>query len=247
MAQPQEIRPNQAAELATGVGEGLYGVAKETARGVHAALTTDPRTTVDNAIRGIARTIDTAIAAEDTPARVQVSRAANAVVTASARDVGGAIGSTAANAALIVAPGAAAAKVSALRHARMARPRRTYKPARVGEAKETLVSDKPWKLYKDSAPGARPGYAPTLPRTMPDGSTRQVKFDGVEGGYMIDRKWSIVGWSSTKAQLLRQSEALAQQGLTSTLEVPDAIQKIKAIRLLKKSGITNIKVRIVKP
>lgn len=109
------------------------------------------------------------------------------------------------------------------------------------------MSDHPWNLYNDSATGARPGQAPTLPRTMPDESTRSVKFDGIEGDYMIDRKWSVGRWSSTKAQLLRQSEALAQQGLTSTLEVPDAIQKIKAIRLLKKSGITNIKVRIVKP
>ncbi|WP_374943053.1 hypothetical protein [Sphingomonas sp.] len=50
--------------------------------------------------------IDIAIAAEDTPARVQVTRAADAVANASAQDIGRATGSVAGNVALAVAPGA---------------------------------------------------------------------------------------------------------------------------------------------
>lgn len=65
--------PNPVAEFVGGVGEGLYDVGKETVTGVHAALTTNPVTTIRNAGRGIAGMIDTAIAAEDTPARIQVS------------------------------------------------------------------------------------------------------------------------------------------------------------------------------
>ena len=56
--------------------------------GVHVALTTNPVTTVRSAGRGIAAMIDTAIAAEDTPAHIQTSRAASAVANASARDIG---------------------------------------------------------------------------------------------------------------------------------------------------------------
>ena len=90
--------PNPLNEVVGGVGEGRYDVGKETAAGVYAALTTHPATTVRNAGRGIAGMIDAAIAAEDTPARIQVSRAASAVANASARAIGraavGGIGTT---------------------------------------------------------------------------------------------------------------------------------------------------------
>lgn len=76
--------------------------------GVHAALTTNPVTTVRNAGRGIAAMIDTAITAEDTPAHIQASRAASAVANASARDIGRAAGKLAGNVALAVAPGGGA-------------------------------------------------------------------------------------------------------------------------------------------
>ena len=89
---------------------GLYDVGEGTVAGVHAALTTNPVTTVRNAGRGIAAMIDTAIAAEDTPAHIQASRAASAVANASARDIGRAAGKVAGNVALAVAPGAALSK-----------------------------------------------------------------------------------------------------------------------------------------
>ncbi|MGU3389545.1 hypothetical protein [Sphingomonas sp. M1A8_2b] len=103
--------PNPVAEFVGGVGEGLYDVGKETVTEVHAALTTNPATTIRNAGRGIAGMIDTVIAAENTPARIQVSRAAEAIANASARDIGRATGAVAGNVALAVAPGAALSKV----------------------------------------------------------------------------------------------------------------------------------------
>ncbi|WP_374132978.1 hypothetical protein [Sphingomonas sp. 28-62-20] len=97
-------------------------MAKGTVEGVYAALTTNPVTTLRNVERGIAGMIDTAIAAEDTPARVQVARAASAVANASARDIGRVAGAAAGDVALAVAPGAALARVSELRRLRKARP-----------------------------------------------------------------------------------------------------------------------------
>ena len=121
-------QPNPVTEFVGGVGEGLYDVGTETVAGVRAALTTNPVTTVRNAGRGIAGMIDAAIAAEDTPARIQASRAASAVANASARDIGRVTGTVAGNVALAAAPGAALSKAAALRRLRMARPRTTYPP-----------------------------------------------------------------------------------------------------------------------
>jgi hypothetical protein len=122
-----------------------------------------------------------------------------------------------------------------------------YPPPQIGWVKETIRSDKPWSAYNNSATGARPGQAPTLMRTLPDGSKRPVKFDGVEGSYMIDRKWSVTGKPRAVAQILRQSEVLAQHRLIGTWEVPNQAQRNKAIKLFKKLNVTNIKVRVVEP
>ena len=159
--------------------------------GVHAALTPNPVITVSNAGRKLAGMIDAAITAEDTPARIQIARAARAVASASARDIGRATGTVAGNIAIAAAPGAALNKASRLGQLRRAVPRTNYDPPQIGWVNETTKSDKPWKPYNDAATGARPGQAPTLMRTMPDGSKRPVNFDGVQGDYMIDRKWSV--------------------------------------------------------
>jgi filamentous hemagglutinin len=82
------------------------------------------------------------------------------------------------------------------------------------------------KDYNDSALGARSnpltknGQAPALERTMADGTKRLVKFDGVDGQVMIDRKVSIVTTQKAMDQALRQSEVLQQNGLTGRWEVP---------------------------
>ncbi|MCE7795489.1 hypothetical protein LWE61_02835 [Sphingobium sufflavum] len=212
-----------------------------------AGIRTNPVTTLHNAGHRIASTIDTAIAAEDTPARIQVSRAAGAVANASPREIGRAAGSVVGNAALAAAPGAALGKISTLRRVREATPPINYDPPQVGWVKENLGPEKAWTRYNDAATGARPGQAPTLMRTMPDGSKRPVKFDGLLDDYMIDRKFTVVNRPRAQAQLLRQSEVLAQHRLIGTWEVPNEKQKIAALKMLKQMNVNNIKVRIMKP
>ncbi|MFS0773427.1 hypothetical protein [Sphingomonas sp. 1P08PE] len=74
-----------------------------------------------------------------------------------------------------------------------------------------------------------------------------MKFDGIQGDYVIDRKWKVVDEPNARAQLLRQSEVLAEHRLIGTWDVPTPTQKGKALKLLKKMKVTNIKVRVVKP
>lgn len=106
---------------------------------------------------------------------------------------------------------------------------------------------KPWKSYNDAAPGARAGQAPMLMRTMADGSKRPVKFDGIQGDYMIDRKWSVVNRPRAWAQILRQSEVLGEHRLIGTWEVPTPAQRTTALKLLRQMNITNIHVKVAKP
>ncbi len=236
-----------AADFARGVGEGLYGVAKDTVRTARSVLTTNPATTAGNVARGVANTIDSVIEAEDTPVTVHAARAARAVADASAREIGRATGSAVGNVVMAGAPGAAMAKVAAVRSLRAAALRPTFEPLKIGWKKETLPAGKPWTIYNDGAPNARPGQAPTLMRTLPDGSQRPVKFDGFEGDYMIDRKTSVSTRRNALDQLTRQSEALAQHRALGTWEVPNAKQVKNAHKAFKKRNVTNIKVRIVKP
>lgn len=244
---PLNNQTNRVTEFVGGVGEGLYDVAKEAAAGVYSVLTTHPATTGYNMVRGAAGMIDGAIAAEDVPARRQVARAADAVANASARDVGRAMGSVAGNVVLTVAPGAAVAKVSGVSRLRAVRPRTTYDPPQIGWAKENLGRDSEAKRYNDSATGARPNQAPTLMRELPNGSQRPVKFDGVDGDFVIERKTKVVTAPNARAQVLRQSQVLAQHRLIGVWEVPTPTQKKKALRLFKRLNVTNIKVRVVKP
>lgn len=244
---PSRVSRNPVTEFATGIGEGLYGVATDTVAGVRDAFTTNPITTARRAGRSIAQTIDTALVAEDVPARIQLSRAAQAIAEASPRDIGRVTGSVAGNVALSVAPGAGLAKVSALRRLRMARPRPDFRPPEIGWAKETLKRNTTWAAYNDAAPGARQGFAPTLMRTMPDGSKRPVKFDGIRGDYVIDRKWRIVTAPNAAQQVARQSQVLAEHRLIGIWEVPTDKQRRRAVKFLKKRNVTNINVRVEKP
>jgi len=238
---------NPVTEFAAGVGEGLYGVAADTVSGARDVLTTNPVTTVRRAGRSIAQAIDTALVAEDVPARIPLSRAAQAIATASPRDIGRVTGSVAGNVALSVAPGAGLAKVSTLRRLRMARPRPDFRPPEIGWAKETLKRNTVWAAYNDAASGARPGFAPTLMRTLPDGSKRAAKFDGIRGDYVIDRKWRIVTAPRTGQQVLRQSQVLAEHRLIGIWEVPTEKQRLKAVKFLKKMNVTNINIWVEKP
>jgi hypothetical protein len=48
---------------------------------------------------------------------------------------------------------------------------------------------------------------------MADGSKRPVKFDGIQGDYVIDRKWKVIDAPHARAQLLCQSQVLAEHRL----------------------------------
>ena len=259
---PKSVLSN-AKDFATGFGEGAYDVAKGTAKGLYSLATTNPATTFSNLETGAAGLIDAAIKAEDTPGYIQFERAKASVTHASAKDWGRATGAVAGNVALAATPGAIAAKVSTT--------------VRAGKIEAIIVSKGPPKItwvdetptfsgrtkvqaraYNDSATGARSsvlskkGQAPAIERTMPDGTKRLVKFDGTDfdsiyGHVMTDRKWSIVMRKNLKDQALRQSQALSKNNLIGIWEVPTKSKMLQATRLLEELGISNIKVRIVKP
>lgn len=240
-------------EFAEGLGEGFYDVGKGVVTGFYSLVTTNPITSVQNIEFGIARMLDGAIAAEDTPAHVQITRAAASMANASAHDVGYALGSVAGNVGLAVVPGAITTKVSSSSRVgkvgAVAAPKR---PPKIIWVDENIGLKGVAKNYNDSAMGARSnvatkrGRVPALERTMPDGTIRAVKFDGVDGDYLIDRKWSIYTTQKSKEQALRQSDALAQHGLTAIWEVPTQIQKNRAIKMLNQLNIPNITVRVIK-
>lgn len=107
--------------------------------------------------------------------------------------------------------------------------------------------------YNDSAEGARSNaetrksQAPAIERTLPDGSKRLVKFDGIEDNVMIDRKLAVVTTKKAKNQAKRQSEALEQNNLTGRWEVPDQTQANRAQKIFNELGITNITVKVTPP
>ncbi|MCX8995424.1 type VI secretion system tube protein Hcp, partial [Citrobacter portucalensis] len=74
--------------------------------------------------------------------------------------------------------------------------------------------------YNDSATGARSnihtqkGQAPTIGRTDTKNNNRPVRFDGVDGNIMIDRKISVVTTQKAKDQAVRQPNALENNKMT---------------------------------
>ncbi|MDN2714552.1 hemagglutinin repeat-containing protein [Janthinobacterium sp. SUN120] len=107
--------------------------------------------------------------------------------------------------------------------------------------------------YNDSATGARSnpltkkGQAPALEREISDEVKKIVRFDGIEGDVLIDRKIAVVTTEKSKNQALRQSDALKQNGLTGMWEVPSEAEAKRAMKIFDELKITNIKVRVVKP
>jgi filamentous hemagglutinin len=86
---------------------------------------------------------------------------------------------------------------------------------------------------------------PTLEFEDPSGNVRQVKFDGIDGDVLIDRKTSVTTFESSKDQMLRQSEALRQNGYKGRWEVPDNAEQAVARKLLDELGVTNITPTVV--
>lgn len=106
--------------------------------------------------------------------------------------------------------------------------------------------------YNDSASGARSnintkkGQAPTINRTDIDNNSKPVRFDGVDGNVMIDRKISVVTTPKAKDQAKRQSNALKNNNMTGRWEVPNQTQANRAQKIFDELGIKNIEVKIVK-
>ncbi|HHY6272031.1 TPA: type VI secretion system tube protein TssD [Salmonella enterica] len=106
--------------------------------------------------------------------------------------------------------------------------------------------------YNDSATGARSnihtqkGQAPTIDRTDTKNNNRPVRFDGVDGNVMIDRKISVVTTQKAKDQAIRQSDALKNNKMTGRWEVPNQTQANRAQKMFDELGIKNIEVKIVK-
>jgi RHS repeat-associated protein len=104
--------------------------------------------------------------------------------------------------------------------------------------------------YQSQATGARSNastgrsQAPRLEYTDATGESATVKFDGLEGIRLIDRKTAIHTGPKTQLLAQRQSMALAKQGLEGVWEVPNASEAARATKLLQDLGIGNITVRI---
>jgi len=74
---------------------------------------------------------------------------------------------------------------------------------------------------------------------------RPVRFDGVDGNVMIDRKKiSVVTTPKAKNQAIRQSESLKNNGITGRWEVPNQAQANRAQKIFDELGIKNIEVKI---
>jgi filamentous hemagglutinin len=72
-----------------------------------------------------------------------------------------------------------------------------------------------------------------------------VRFDGVDGDVLIYRKLSVVTTQKARDQVLRQSEALQQNGLTGRWEVPTQAQADRATRMFNELNVSNITIRVV--
>jgi hypothetical protein len=152
-----------------------------------------------------------------------------------------------------VASGAITAKASAGRVGQPMAVEVAKKATAIVWVEERIGTKGAAKDYNDSAASARSNVAtrraevPALERTMPDGTKRLVKFDGFDGEYLIERKWSIVTSPRGKSQALRQSQALSEHGLTAIWEVPNRSEMKIAVKMLEKLQIENIKVRVIEP
>ncbi|MBB3695273.1 hypothetical protein [Sphingomonas sp. BK580] len=103
-----------------------------------------------------------------------------------------------------------------------------------------------WRGY-DRATGARPDSVPTLALATDDGRPRHVRFDGIDGDYLIDRKLRVVDLPRSRTQLARQHEALERARLTATWEVPSEAERALAAAMLARAGARRIKLRVVRP
>jgi hypothetical protein len=97
--------------------------------------------------------------------------------------------------------------------------------------------------YQSGATGARAGVAPALRYSDRSGL---VRFDGLDGRLLIDRKLSFYSTPKARLALDRASMAVRQNPFYSLrIEVPNMVQYKRGMRLLGEQGITNIRIGIV--
>ena len=103
------------------------------------------------------------------------------------------------------------------------------------------------RVYESGAVGARSNPS-TRKRQAPiiEGpSGNSVRFDGFDGLQLVDRKVAVTTFPKSKAQVLRQEEALRYNELTARWEVPTAAQAARARKLFRELNIQNISVIVV--
>lgn len=162
-------KPSPTGEFFSGAGEGRYRVGKNTVAGGYSLLTTNPITTVSNAAIGAVEAINSVLGKAIHPR--------SSILPARCC-------------------GSASVPVRSLTRYRF-----DLGQNRVGGgwAKETLTSGKPWKVYNDTATGARSGRAPTPMRTPQDGSARPVKLTVCRA-----KPWSTVNGPSVQGHERRR-------------------------------------------
>ena len=233
----------------------------------------DPARPVEKAVTGTAIAVATTFgggAAKDAaPALAAASDAAKGLmgkVSAIAEKVGGWIkglfGKAEEKEGTSVAEGMGAPKhwnePSAIGNRRIYQRNDLFDPKRADAAEnkvkwvdENAHTNENARKYNSGASGARSNAATSSPQAPEityktvEGSHATVRFDGQEGDVLIDRKVSVTTFEKSQNQALRQSEALAQNGLKGRWEVPTAAQKVRAVKMLAKLGIKNITVDVV--
>jgi hypothetical protein len=113
---------------------------------------------------------------------------------------------------------------------------------------ETAAMSKEAAAYEAGAPnpGRANGQVPALKYDNPFGGRNLVKFDGIEGKTLIDRKLSFYSNDKGKLALQRQSEALKQNpGYSGRIEVPTATEQRRIQKYMNELNITNIDVKVV--
>jgi hypothetical protein len=130
--------------------------------------------------------------------------------------------------------------------------RNTYAASRVTWVDESASMPARARAYQSGTTGARSNVttqkpqAPALTYRSASGTDEVVRFDGLSGDVLIDRKTSVTTFPKSQQQALRQSEALRQNGLRGRWEVTSPGERNRAKKMLKELGIDNIDVSVVK-
>lgn len=130
-------------DFASGVSDGAYDTAKGSVKAA-LAFGKNPVSATQNNNLALAGLIDRAIAAEDTPASIQLARAGNRIRHTNPHEIGYITGSVTTGVAIGRVTATAASKISALRQARLPqRLRPAFAPIEYKWAKENLKAARP--------------------------------------------------------------------------------------------------------